>query len=35
MCPRNPAKLTRIDQTLVQRQFVPNNVVCILETIPI
>ncbi|KAA8593243.1 hypothetical protein FQN60_009359, partial [Etheostoma spectabile] len=35
MCPRNPAKITQIDQTLVHRQFVPTNVVCTLETIPI
>ncbi|KAA8577751.1 hypothetical protein FQN60_006980, partial [Etheostoma spectabile] len=35
MCPRNPAKLTQIDQTLVHRQFVPNIVMCTLKTIPI
>ncbi|KAA8578579.1 hypothetical protein FQN60_016766, partial [Etheostoma spectabile] len=34
MCPRNPAKITQIDQTLVCRQFVPANVMCTLETIP-
>ncbi|KAA8577901.1 hypothetical protein FQN60_013975 [Etheostoma spectabile] len=35
ICPRNPAKITQIDQTLVHRQFGPTNVVCTLETIPI